>query len=212
MGQILLVRHGQASFGADDYDVLSPVGEEQAAVLGEFLAGLTPDVVVHGTLKRQQRTAEIATAAAGWQVEPRTDERWNEIDHLAITDTHPKHFEGEPNPRQFQEWFEAATARWASGEHDDDYSESFVQFRERTEGALDDLLEAATAVVFTSGGPIAGLTARLLDAGTPTYHHLAAVVVNASVTKVVTGRRGTTLVSFNEHGHFEGRDGLLTYR
>lgn len=212
MGQILLVRHGQASFGADDYDVLSPTGEQQAAVLGEVLAGLAPDVVVHGTLKRQQRTAEIAAGAAGWGVELRTDERWNEIDHLAITETHPKHFEGDPTPRQFQEWFEAATARWASGEYDDDYDESFVAFRERTEAALGELIDVGTAVVVTSGGPIAGLTARLLDAGTPTYHQLSAVVVNASITKVVTGRRGTTLVSFNEHGHFAGRDGLLTYR
>jgi broad specificity phosphatase PhoE len=212
MGQILLVRHGQASFGADDYDVLSPVGEEQAAVLGEFLVGLKPDVVVHGTLKRQQRTAEIAAQSAGWQAELRTDERWNEIDHLAITATHPKHFEGEPDARQFQEWFERATARWASGEYDEDYTESFVEFRERSAAALDDLLDAGTAVVFTSGGPIAALTTQLLEAGTPTYHRLAAVVVNASITKVVTGRRGTTLVSFNAHGHFEGRDGLLTYR
>jgi broad specificity phosphatase PhoE len=212
VGQILLVRHGQASFGADDYDVLSSVGEEQAAVLGDFLSGLKPDVVVHGTLKRQRRTAEIAAAAAGWDAALRTDERWNEIDHLAITETYPKHFEGRPDARQFQEWFEAATARWSSGQYDEDYDESFSAFGERTEAALDELLAADTAVAFTSGGPIAGLTARLLDAGTPTYHQLAAVVVNASITKVVTGRRGTTLVSFNEHGHFEGRDGLLTYR
>ena len=67
-------------------------------------------------------------------------------------------------------------------------------------------------MVFTSGGPIAGLTTQLLEAGTPTYHRLAAVVVNACITRIVTGRRGTTLVSFNEHGHFAGRDRLLTYR
>ena len=37
MTQILLVRHGQASFGADDYDKLNGIGERQAAVLGTFL-------------------------------------------------------------------------------------------------------------------------------------------------------------------------------
>jgi hypothetical protein len=37
--------------------------------------------------------------------------------------------------------------------------------------------------------------------------------VNASVTKVLVGRRGTTLVSFNDHAHLDGgEDGLLTYR
>ena len=30
MSQILLVRHGQASWGSDDYDVLSPLGEKQS--------------------------------------------------------------------------------------------------------------------------------------------------------------------------------------
>ncbi|EPM78754.1 hypothetical protein A249_34210, partial [Pseudomonas syringae pv. actinidiae ICMP 18804] len=40
MGSIYLIRHGQASFGADDYDVLSPVGIRQSRVLGAHLAGL----------------------------------------------------------------------------------------------------------------------------------------------------------------------------
>lgn len=50
MSQILLVRHGQASWGSADYDVLSPLGEKQSAVLGEALAarGITPDLLVRG--------------------------------------------------------------------------------------------------------------------------------------------------------------------
>jgi broad specificity phosphatase PhoE len=38
VGVILLVRHGQASFGGADYDVLSPSGERQARRLGAALA------------------------------------------------------------------------------------------------------------------------------------------------------------------------------
>ena len=38
MSTILLVRHGQASFGAADYDNLSPTGHEQSRVLGAALA------------------------------------------------------------------------------------------------------------------------------------------------------------------------------
>ena len=38
MGVILLVRHGQASWGAADYDNLSEPGQEQGAVLGSGLA------------------------------------------------------------------------------------------------------------------------------------------------------------------------------
>jgi hypothetical protein len=68
-------------------------------------------------------------------------------------------------------------------------------------------------VVFTSGGPIAWTVSALLDGGTAVWTALNPVVVNASVTKVVVGRRGTTLVSFNDHSHLEAPDaGLLSYR
>ena len=210
MGQIILVRHGQASWGAADYDVLSPRGEEQAEVLGRTLADLAPDVVVHGSMLRQRRTAEITVAAAGWDTAPRLDVRWNEMDHLAVLAAQPRDFEGEPDRQQFQAWFEAATGRWTSGTHDDEYAESFPAFRERVTAGLAELAGAGTAVVVTSGGPISSVTADLLTAGLETYARLAPVVVNTSLTTVVSGRRGFTLVAFNEHRHLAGD--LLTYR
>ena len=214
MGQILLVRHGQASWGAADYDVLSSIGEQQAEVLGHalvrVLGGAEPDLLVHGTMQRQQRTAELAAKGAGWSVTATVDERWNEMDHLAVLAVQPRDFDGEPDRAQFQAWFEAATQRWASGTHDDDYVESFPRFRARVRDGIDALAEVGTAVVVTSGGPISAVTADLLEADTPTYHRLTPVVVNSSVTRVVSGRRGLTLVSFNDHAHLPAE--LLTYR
>ena len=214
MGQILLIRHGQASWGAEDYDVLSPLGDQQAEVLGlaltRLLQGAEPDLLVHGTMQRQQRTAELAAKAAGWSITPSVDERWNEMDHLAVLAVQPREFDGEPDRAQFQAWFEAATQRWASGEHDDDYDEPFPHFRARVRDGVEALAEIGTAVVVTSGGPISAVTADLLAAGTPTYHRLTPVVVNSSVTRVVSGRRGLTLVSFNDHAHLPAE--LLTYR
>jgi broad specificity phosphatase PhoE len=214
MGQILLVRHGQASWGAEDYDVLSTLGEQQAEVLGQALTRLLgdaePDRLVHGTMQRQQRTAELAAKAAGWSVEPTVDERWNEMDHLAVLALQPRDFDGEPDRAQFQAWFESATSRWTSGTHDDDYEESFPGFRARVREGVEALADVGTAVVVTSGGPISAVTADLLGAGTPTYERLAPVVVNSSVTRVVSGRRGLTLVSFNDHAHLPAD--LLTYR
>ncbi len=214
MGQILLVRHGQASWGAEDYDVLSTVGEQQSEVLGHALVhalgDVEPDLLVHGTMQRQLRTAELAAKAAGWSVTPTVDERWNEMDHLAVLAAQPQEFDGEPDRAQFQAWFEAATKRWASGNHDADYDESFPSFRARVRNGVEALGEVGTAVVVTSGGPISAVTADLLEAGTPTYQRLAPVVVNSSVTRVVSGRRGLTLVSFNDHAHLPAE--LLTYR
>ncbi|KPC46369.1 Phosphoglycerate mutase family protein [Pseudomonas amygdali pv. morsprunorum] len=60
MGSIYLIRHGQASFGADNYDVLSPIGIRQSQVLGAHLAqsGMTFDRCVSGELLRQKDTAQ----------------------------------------------------------------------------------------------------------------------------------------------------------
>jgi broad specificity phosphatase PhoE len=208
VGQVLLVRHGQASWGAADYDVLSPLGERQATATGAFLAGARPDSVVHGLMQRQRRTAEVMAEAAGWSVAPTVDGRWDEMDHLAVLDAQPRDFDGEPDAHQFQAWFEKATVRWLSGAHDGEYAESWSEFHDRVLAGLDALGDGTTVVV-TSGGPISVVVAHLLESPAA-YRRIAPVVVNASVTKVVVGRRGHTLVSFNEHGHLPGD--LLTYR
>lgn len=209
MGQILLVRHGQASWGAADYDVLSSLGERQATVTGRVLAGLRPDAVVHGAMRRQRRTAALVVEAAGWSDVPVVvDAAWDEMDHQAVLDAQPQEFEGEPDARQFQAWFEKATRRWLSGEHDGDYVESWPAFRDRVLSGLGSLGDGTTVVV-TSGGPVSIVAAHLL-ASPAAYERFAPVVVNASISKVVVGTRGHTLVSFNEHGHLTGE--LLTYR
>ena len=208
MGQIVLVRHGQASYGAEEYDVLSALGQRQSAATGVALAGLRPGAVLHGAMQRQRRTAEVMAAAAGWSAVPALDQDWDEMDHLAVLDAQPRHFDGEPDERQFQVWFERATARWLSGEHDGDYRESWSVFRDRVLGALARVGDGTTVVV-TSGGPVAVVVSALLESPAA-YPRLAPVTVNAAFTRIVTGSRGRTLVSFNEHAHLPGD--LLTYR
>ena len=219
MSVLLLVRHGQASWGADDYDVLSDRGAEQARVLGSALAGriAPPDLVLHGSMRRQQATAQHLLAGAGWDAKAEEDAGWDEMNHHQVLERQPHRFTGDrPTREEFQAWFEAATDRWTGGEHDHEYDESFPAFGERVEAAVERLTDrlspSGTALVVTSGGPIARLTAGLLGGGADLHCRLAPVVVNASVTKVVVGRRGSTLVSFNDHGHLENAPDLLTYR
>jgi hypothetical protein len=68
MGTLYLVRHGQASFGADDYDQLSELGRRQSVRLGEYLArqqGHAFDAVLTGTLRRHAQTWEGIREGAG---------------------------------------------------------------------------------------------------------------------------------------------------
>jgi hypothetical protein len=66
--------------------------------------------------------------------------------------------------------------------------------------------------VFTSGGVIATVGAALLGLGAEGFVALNRVTVNTGITKVVRGRSGTSLLSFNEHAHLTGVPGMLTYR
>ncbi len=223
MGVVLLVRHGQASFGADDYDVLSETGWEQSRLLGRYLAsrGVVADVVLRGGMRRHRETSEALVEGAGWSAPLEEEPGWDEFDHLGVVATYPDlPADGELDRRGFQRVFEQATARWTAGEHDADYPESFGAFRERVgralSGACDRAGSGSTVVVVSSGGPLASACAGLVAPGDESsvqaglWSRFNTVVVNTSVTRVVVGSTGPRLLTFNEHPHLEGDH--LTYR
>ncbi len=224
MGVVLLVRHGQASFGADDYDVLSETGWEQSRLLGRYLSerGVGPDVVLRGKMRRHRETAEGMVEGAGWSAAVEVDDGWDEFDHLGVVASYPDLPQDRAlDRREFQQVFESATKRWTAGEHDVDYPESYVAFRNRVGDALARATERAgsgsTVVVVSSGGPIGSACASLVapsDAEPPVLASLwarfNAVTVNTSVTRLVVGSAGARLLTFNEHAHLEGDQ--LTYR
>jgi broad specificity phosphatase PhoE len=220
MGVVLLVRHGQASFGADDYDVLSETGLEQSRMLGRALAdqGVAPSAVVHGVMRRQRDTALAMVEGGGWSVAPELDEGWNEFDHVAVVarSSQPGQLVS-LDRRGFQDLFEAATARWSRGENDDEYDETWPSFLGRVVDALDRAFARdGVTVVVSSGGPIAAVCATLVDPSATAdqvprlWNAFNTVNTNASVTRVLQGSTGRRLLSFNEHSHLP-RD-LVTYR
>jgi broad specificity phosphatase PhoE len=227
MSVIYLVRHAQASFGLSDYDRLSLQGEQQAARLGEALSdrGPRPELVVSGAMRRHARTARIALATAGVKTAVAVDDGFNEFDHDQVIVAHKPAYKrravlladlartGHP-AHAFQEMFTEATARWVRGDGDG-YAESFTAFCQRAEDAVrrtaEQLGKGETAVVFTSGGPIAAVVGRLFAGNDDLWLTLNRVAVNTGITKLVFGRRGLTAVTYNEHGHLDGTD-LLSYR
>ncbi len=78
---LYLVRHGQASFGTEDYDRLSPRGKDQSQSLGTFLmrAGTTPTSITSGDMKRQRQTAQGLIEAADWDTKLDIDPGWDEF-------------------------------------------------------------------------------------------------------------------------------------
>jgi broad specificity phosphatase PhoE len=230
MGVVYLVRHGQASFGAADYDQLSETGATQARVLGEALRARLPsvDAVVSGTMARHRQTADACLSALGVAVAPKRAAGFNEFDHDEVIVRHAPHYADRtvmmrdlaetPDPRRaFQEMFTQAVARWVSGRHADEYSETWSAFRERCIRALNELIQelgaSRTALVFTSGGPITAICQDLLRIPDEHAFRLNWTLANCGVTKIVYSERGRYLSTLNEHGHFEGAQrALLTYR
>lgn len=226
MSAIYLIRHGQASFGGDDYDALSPLGERQSGILGAALAQRVgaPDIVQCGRMRRHAQTAgyclEAMQLAPDWQV----DAGWDEYDHNDMLGAYDARYSqqaaiaadlsGQQDPRAaFQAIFSAAAARWVSGAHDDDYRESWPAFCARVEQALDVLVQrlqrGQTALVFTSGGVIGVVCRRLLGLTDERTVQINWIQANASITKLIVGRGGVNLGSFNEHGHLEQAERLV---
>jgi broad specificity phosphatase PhoE len=222
---ILLIRHAQASFGSDDYDVLSPTGVEQAGVVAAALARRELNVtrVVSGPARRQLDTAAPAAAALGPAVS--ADERWDEYLTEEIIATHGQAEAslagtgsgGEQiTSRQFQQVIDVALETWVRAGADGPAAQLWPDFLDSRRAALAELATALgsgeVGVAFTSGGVIAAIAADLLG------HHdlfprLNRVLVNTGITKLAVGRSGTSLVSYNEHAHLDDGGGqLLTYR
>ncbi|OXM44193.1 histidine phosphatase family protein [Amycolatopsis alba] len=218
MGAIYLVRHGQASFGAENYDQLSPRGFEQSTVVGEELLrrGVEFTQARAGSLARQRDTAATALKVLGSGIAVVEDERWNEYDHVDIAKHHASGAR-QTDSREYQAALDGALSAWVSAGASGPCAETWPRFLDRVKGALADVVaslgKGEHAVVFSSGGVIATVCGALMGTPEAGLLKLNRVTVNAGITKLVSGRGGVTLLSFNEHPHFEAEAAqLLTYR
>ena len=231
MASIYLIRHGQASFGQQNYDCLSDVGELQARHLGKKLYDRLPrfDAVCMGTMLRHRQTAEGCLEGMNDSHDQFTAlDGWNEYDHenilAAFSDDFatPKGVENfvreQENPKKaFEKLFNDAMNRWMSGEHDQDYVESWDNFQNRVKDALKKTIEqhagAKHIAVFTSGGPITLVSQYLLGVPPQNIMQMNWTLVNCGVTKLVTTGSRLFLSTLNEHTHFEGDDKhLISYK
>ncbi|WP_260961316.1 histidine phosphatase family protein [Pseudomonas citri] len=236
MGSIYLIRHGQASFGADDYDVLSPNGVRQAQVLGDHLAalGIVFDRCLSGDLRRQQDTATGALdrmSVAGLPVpELEIDSAFNEFDADAVIRALvPDMLSEEPealdilrnaaqNRAEFQRLFVLIIERWLSGRYDPPGLESWQGFVERVQAGLHRILEQADntqkVAVFTSGGTITALLHLITQVPARQAFELNWQIVNTSLNQLKFRGREVALASFNSHVHLQllKTPDLITFR
>ena len=228
MSELILVRHGQATPFEKAPDRLSALGEQQARAVGAALTaqGVRPTHVLHGSLVRQRRTAELAGEGQtgnepGWPA-PTLDPRLSEFDGdglvttlaplLAQQDaefgtlatTFREHRDSPERNRHFQRMLEALAAAWQAGTVTHPEVEGWADFRARVRAGLGDVLRlpaGTTAVLFTSGGVIGLAVALALDAPDASALKLNWRVKNGSLTRFTFGGGRLSLDSFNEEGH-----------
>ena len=211
-----LVRHGQASFGTDNYDALSPLGIRQARVTGQELVRRGVDSVrlMSGTLQRQRHTVLLLAEELGCpDITPAVDARVNEFDAHALVDQRLGRVGATDGmtSQEFQVHLDDELRDWITLR-----PEEWAQF---AGGAVDAIAEFAatvpsgqTAVVATSAGVTAAVCGTLLDAGPDGIIALNRVSTNASITTLLAGSRGLSLLTFNDQAHFAHDRALLTYR
>jgi broad specificity phosphatase PhoE len=216
---LYLVRHGQASFFAENYDRLSTLGELQARRLGEFLAGrgVRFDAVYSGPAVRQQRTAEIIVTTMtelGCPCPgPSVIEGLNEHsgDKLLSAPSARAFFV----QKGFQKLFEAVVRRWTDGELNVPGVEQWQEFHDRARRAIESITSRAergqTILAVSSVGPISVALQTALETSIPVSLDLGWRLRNASVTTFLYTPDRITLDGFNSVAHLANEE-EITYR
>jgi len=235
MSLLFLIRHGQASFGADNYDSLSATGARQSELLADYFSssGLVFDLAFSGSMQRQQDTAGIVISRAPGSfrlAEPEVLPELDEHDSSNILRSQlPGILEEDPSLSEkvklffedreaFNSLFTRAMRRWVSGEHDVPGVETFREFNARAGSGLEKILEKAgegeRIAVFTSGGVIAAIVQLALALPDEKAMRLPWWTRNASVSVARHSGGNIDLLAFNSTAHLEmeGTPELLTYK
>ncbi len=229
MSKMTLIRHGQASFFAADYDRLTSLGEDQSRLLGRYWADRDCrfDQVYMGPRMRQQQTAQcigesFRQAGIDWPV-PTVLWELDEYDLTGLKDhLVPALMDRDPNfaslvaankqsalpidqLRSFQLMFEQLLLCWQSEDIPLSNVESWSDFRNRVEMAVGEIQRNAPkgcrVAIVTSGGFIGTATQWTLAAPARSALELNWRVRNCSLTEFVFTRDRLTLDSFNAVPH-----------
>ncbi|MEM9257146.1 MAG: histidine phosphatase family protein [Pseudomonadota bacterium] len=235
MATIYLIRHGQASFGADDYDKLSELGCHQARLLGEYLrdCGIHLDAAYSGALLRQRETCELALASQPAKVEHLIDPRFNEVQNDEQVKTLlPVVVQNNPAiqaivdrglgaSKDYQKVIAAVFNHWVSPECDADGIQTWADYSGGTRAAIAELMteqgSGKTVAVFTSGGTIATIVAQVLGLGGEHTYQFYEPVLNCSITELFYSGSRISLSYFNDCSYLrvfgqQRGESLVTYR
>ena len=231
MTEIYFIRHGQASFGSDNYDCLSKLGIRQAELLGDYFA--RTDIHFHaiysGSLKRQIDTAKIVTkqlehgSGQALCITDKFDEFdaeamiVSQIDDMVREDpslaTAAASFESDFDAYKLM--FDRAIQRILDGHSNE--SNSLEKFINAIRKGIDQVVQengtSRKVAVFTSGGTISAVMQLALNLPLEETVRLGWEIFNTSVSIFNYRKDRLNLKAFNLVSHLELHQdpNLITY-
>jgi len=237
MSKIYLIRHGQASFLAEDYDNLSEKGKLQSQVLGNYFVKnhIHFDKIFIGKLNRHQQTFEgFNTAFLSEKIDlpsPIYLEELNEhqvpealtlaYDNFVSQYKEAKKWltEMNENPkltrRNSIKMFELFLREYVSGcynfEHESvqSWSDFRIQAKKGISNILKNTAKGETIGVFTSGGTISSIIGDVLEIKEEKIAELNLAIRNASFSQLLFSENRCNVLSLNETPHLSKE--LITF-
>lgn len=214
MGNLYLVRHGQASFGASDYDQLSDLGQRQSIRLGEYLAskGMSFEAVLSGTLKRHAQTMSgisqgMGSATSSW--EPVLWPGLNEYDSEAVISAiHPHPLTKPDTPELYKHHFRLlrdGLTQWMNGVVSPKGMPTYEEFVKGVTSALDHIRQQyrGNVLLISSGGPISTAVGQVLGTAPETTIELNMRIRNSAITEFAFTPKRHVLLTFNTLPHLD---------
>jgi broad specificity phosphatase PhoE len=211
MGTLYLVRHGQASFGADNYDQLSALGVRQSLRLGEYFAlkGLAFEAALTGTLQRQTQTCAAICEGAGTRLQALTYPGLNEYDSAAVIAAIDPQQRAKPDtPELYRQHFRLlreGLTQWMRGAISPRGMPSFSQFAIDLAAVLGHVRASfhGNVLLVSSGGPIATAVGQVLGASPEATIEMNMRIRNSAVTEFVFNAKRCSLLTFNTLPHLD---------
>ena len=211
MGTLYLVRHGQASFGADDYDQLSSIGHRQSLRLGEYFAqkGVTFEAAITGTLRRHAQTYAGICEGAAIQLEALAWPGLNEYDSAAvIAAIHPEKLARPDTPELYRHHFRLlrnGLSQWMNGAVSPTGMPHYTDFVGGVRTALDHVRTSfsGNVLLVSSGGPIATAVGHILGAPPEASIEMNMRIRNSALTEFVFTPKRYSLLTFNALPHLD---------
>ena len=206
MTEIYFVRHGQASFGAENYDKLSTIGHKQSELLGLHLkrTSLKFDKVICGKMRRHQETlAEITKNLKFNKII--FDDRLNELNYQSLENAYHAKYNTLPPmiSADFRDFHQNLISAWASKKLED-LEESYLDFNNRVNSAVDDHTKnVKRLLVISSGGPTSVLVTRALGLNYAGTADILNFTLNSSYSVFSKLINAFTLLQYNCTPHLD---------